>query len=179
MKKPRFFYCAAYKLNIPFLPKGSYSICLLSRAFYGWISHVRHVRTVRRQLGSLAFHAPLESCTEEERRSWCDGVTEGWWLEERERMFDPMSAMSNGVSAAAAAAASAAAAEDRGGRQKKMKKKERVKAFEDEIYRRIYFGGIQPELRKTVGITAGRVVLFLFGLLKGTGVAKTNRYLNG
>ena len=46
-----------------------------SRAFYGWLTHVRHMRTVRASLGGLAFDDPIEAVDER----WYEGVQEDWW----------------------------------------------------------------------------------------------------
>jgi hypothetical protein len=37
------------------------------RAFYGWLAHCRHLRTVRTHLGGLAFHDPIVI----EDPAWC------------------------------------------------------------------------------------------------------------
>jgi hypothetical protein len=41
------------------------------RAFYGWLAHCRHLRTVRKHLGGLAFHEPIIVM---EETTWSEGV---------------------------------------------------------------------------------------------------------
>jgi hypothetical protein len=45
------------------------------RAFYGWLAHCRHLRTVRKHLGGLAFEEPIIM----EDQAWSQGITEEWW----------------------------------------------------------------------------------------------------
>lgn len=49
---------------------------IISRAFYGWLAHCRHMKTVRKHLGGLTFHKKPVSV---EDLSWHQGVTETWW----------------------------------------------------------------------------------------------------
>lgn len=49
---------------------------IISRAFYGWLAHCRHLKTVRKHLGGLAFH---EDFAIPEDSTWQEGVTSSWW----------------------------------------------------------------------------------------------------
>ena len=92
---------------------------IISRAFYGWLGHCRHMRVVRRHLTGLAFTKPV-TMTEEQ---WQEGVTAVWWKKRREAFLgedDP---------------------------EERKRKAEEVAA---EAYNRIYFGGIDPTIRKYV-----------------------------
>lgn len=81
---------------------------IISRAFYGWLAHCRHLRTVRTHLSGLVNTVIVSAADP------CDaatGLTEEIWrkVEETGNAVDPM-----------------------------------------EVYRLIYFGGIQHEIRKEV-----------------------------
>ncbi len=67
------------RIKVAFQSGNSNEAQLLNRAFYGWLSHVRHSRTVRRHLGGLAFDEPIPKVEE----AWAEGVTEKWWEERR------------------------------------------------------------------------------------------------
>jgi len=59
---------------------------IISRAFYGWLAHCRHLKTVRHHLGGLALHqgplvaqngtATSPGLSEEE---WAEGLTKEYW----------------------------------------------------------------------------------------------------
>ena len=45
------------------------------RAFYGWLAHCRHLKTVRQHLSGLTFHEP----TTQTNLEWSNGLTEEYW----------------------------------------------------------------------------------------------------
>ena len=45
------------------------------RAFYGWLAHCRHLKTVRQHLSGLTFHEP----TLIQNSEWSSGLTEEYW----------------------------------------------------------------------------------------------------
>ena len=45
------------------------------RAFYGWLAHCRHLRTVRQHLSGLTFHEP----TSTQNCEWSKGLQEEYW----------------------------------------------------------------------------------------------------
>ncbi len=82
---------------------------IISRAFYGWLAHCRHLRTVRTHLADLVN---LKIIRSDDPIDASSGITEQIW----ESMVSSDGKITN---------------------------------F-DEVYRLIYFGGIQHSLRKTV-----------------------------
>ena len=50
---------------------------IISRAFYGWLAHCRHMKTVRHHLSGLTFHEP-ES---QPNQLWSIGLKEDYWKE--------------------------------------------------------------------------------------------------
>ena len=46
-----------------------------SRAFYGWLAHCRHLKTVRQHLSGLTFHEP----TIQQNSEWSNGLSKEYW----------------------------------------------------------------------------------------------------
>lgn len=103
---------------------------IINRAFYGWLTHVRHMRTVRASLGGLAFDDPIEAVDER----WYEGVQEDWWHQNQMELILGGNGGGGGG----------------GGKESDARNTNNVQDFETEVYRRIYFGGIHPDLRKKV-----------------------------
>eukprot|EP00095_Tigriopus_kingsejongensis_P009030 maker-scaffold458_size165745-snap-gene-0.19 protein:Tk09030 transcript:maker-scaffold458_size165745-snap-gene-0.19-mRNA-1 annotation:"hypothetical protein BRAFLDRAFT_123347" len=100
---------------------------IITRAFYGWLSHVRHLRTARQHLSGLAFHEPVQSFNP----TWGSGVTTKWWNEQKESLL----------------MGSASPEEESEGNSGRAA---RILALEEEIHLRIYYGGIEPCVRKQI-----------------------------
>jgi hypothetical protein len=91
------------------------------RAFYGWLSHCRHLRTVRKHLTGLT----LDKRAEVAPASWRSGVTAEWWREQCRRL--------------------------RIGLDDDLERRsEAVEDMHKELIMRVFLGGVEPALRKEV-----------------------------
>ena len=82
------------------------------------------MKTVRQHLSGLAFHAPLDSDQLDE--TWRDGLTAKLWEDSlRSQLL-----------------------EDK--QEEESERKERINLLAEDIYRRIYFGGVDASIRKQV-----------------------------
>ncbi|TRY80317.1 hypothetical protein TCAL_11740 [Tigriopus californicus] len=105
---------------------------IFSRAFYGWLSHVRQLRTARQHLSDLAFHDPLPSFN----NTWSSGVTTKWWNEQKKTLLKTASPYASKESLLLDEL------------QEDPSKEAKLKDLEREIHLRIYYGGIEPCVRK-------------------------------
>ena len=147
-----------------------------SRAFYGWLAHCRHLKTVRQHLSGLAFHelADVQNC------DWSNGLKEDYWnrylelVETRSTIITGNSKGGNEVLScrnrplkisipaehepkiAMAEEAAVDGNEDNsiGNVEKtpdtKIDEKDEPNIDETDIYRRIYHGGIEDKIRSQV-----------------------------
>lgn len=108
----------------------------LSRAFYGWLSHVRQLKVARQHLSDLAFHDPLPSFN----NTWSSGVTTKWWNEQKKILLKTSSPYASKESLLTDEL------------QEDQTRASEIKDLEREIHLRIYYGGIEPCVRKQVGL---------------------------
>ena len=86
---------------------------------------MRHLKTVRQHLSGLAFHAPLQNDQLDE--SWREGLTAKLWQDSlRSQLLENRK------------------------EEDCSKRKERINLLAQDIYRRIYFGGVDASIRKEV-----------------------------
>ena len=136
----------------------------LLRAFYGWLAHCRHLKTVRQNLGCLAFHDPVvqPALRDKEDSNWHDGIKMDWWKSKKKILTgedleeEPHEGATNG---------------SREEKQQKPKQPEQqlseeeqkrrqiIKEIEVEIHRRVYYGGIEPCIRKQVNLWTQTLLL--------------------
>lgn len=101
------------------------------RAFYGWLSHVRHLRTVRQYLSDLAFHDPLD-INDIDDKQVNEGLTSELWKKLHLSLTQEATDLESDEA-----------------------RKSRIDKIARVVHLRIYFGGIEPSIRKEVrsGVT--------------------------